>query len=264
MTNVHLAMKGSQSPSFGWDADQRPMRTARWKRVAMWFGLVSATALVTTVVASVITPGLPYRAVRLVQRQFAPRPPVSSSIVDEYVKETRGAEFWDRRPTIFPPSVEYFRTHFAAFDPRHEHPYRQTNFHLWVPDLVHAAPLFAGHPVEVAGAIRDLNILGPPMPNGRIEWIVQLGGVTVEDSGLVYCRSTERIGRQLHAGQIVTASGLVLGTGPIRLANGRLSQATYMACEAIHRPKGQFGRFATYLERHPRAWARLYKRLQTD
>jgi hypothetical protein len=272
---MHLALKRSRSQDFGWQARTVP-RPPLWKRVAMWFGLVSATALVTALVASLVTPGLPYRLARAIQHQFAPRRPLSALIVSDYVRDTREATIWDRPPLIFPPTVSYFRSHFAAFDPRRDHPYRKTRFQLWVPELVHETPVYAGLPVEVAGAIRDANILGPPIlsrrcletghnvatcaKHARVEWVVQLGGITVEHSGLVYCRVTEPIRQHLHAGQIVTASGLVLAAGPIGLQNGQRDQAVYMVCEAIQRPRGVFGRIAHSIENHPRRWAAFLKK----
>lgn len=256
---MHLALK-RRSISYGWEGPRPRLRSPRWKRAAMWFGVVSATALVTALVASAVTPGLPYRVARAVQHHFAPQQPLSRLVVSEYVRQTREAAIWDRRPLIYPPSVAYFENHFMAFDPRHEHAYRKTRFQLWVRELVHEAPIFVGFPVEVAGVIRSLNILGPAMPNRRVEWIVQLGGITVERSGLIYCRVTEPIKRQLYAGDIVTASGLILGAGSIRLMNGQRENGVYMACSAIRQPRGAFGRYARFLEHHPRAWAKITKR----
>lgn len=257
---VNLVLKRARAarPSYGWQVPERPKATW-WKRAAMWFGVVCATALISTLVASAITPGLPYRAARAVADRFRPEPPLAQTVVAGYVQQTREAPFWDRRPLIFPSSVSYFRTHFAALDPRREHPYRKTKFHLWVPQLVHEAPVFAGFPVEVAGVIRELNILSPAMPNRRIEWIVQLGGITVRRSGIVYCRVTEPVRQKLRGGDIVTVSGIVLGTGPIRLVNGQLDQAVYMVCGAMRQPTGSFGRLARYLEQHPRIWSSLYE-----
>jgi hypothetical protein len=271
---MHLALKRSHTRDFGWQT-QPGRRPPLWKRIAMWFGVVSATAMVTALVASVVTPGLPYRVARAVQHHFGPHPPISARIVADYVRQTRETTIWDRPPLIFPPSVSYLRSHFAAFDPRRDHPYRKTRFQLWIPQLVHETPVFVGFPVEVAGEIRDLNVLGPPLirrscveahsiatcaRQARVEWVVQLGGITVNRSGIVYCRVTEPIRRQLHVGEIVTASGLVLGAGAIRLANGQRDQAVYMVCEAIQKPKGQFGRFARFIESHPRRWSAFLKK----
>jgi hypothetical protein len=195
-----------------------------------------------------------------VNRVSPPRPlGVQERIIRTYVSETKDATFWAKPPVIFPPAVRYLHMHFRDFDPRRPHVMRESRFKLWIPELVHLAPSFSGVAVQVVGQIVQYNLLGPvpgrPHRLGGFEWVLQLEPITVED-GLVYCRVTEPLRWHPVRGRIMIARGVVLASGGIDLARGGMENGAYLACSAVA-PAG--GRWARYVETHPREQARIKK-----
>ena len=208
----------------------------------------AVTALVTWLVTPVFTPVDAYRAAREWVRPDPPPPTIAESIVNAYVRQTRDAVIWYRRPTVFPQGAGTMRTQFARFDPRRTHPYREAPFKLVVPTAVTKAPLLAGAPVEVFGRIVAANVLRalkPPL----VEWVLQLAPMSNNTRGIVYCRVTAPLNRGFDAGQHWTASGTIIAVGGIALARGGFTHAAYLACSAVRRPKGDLGRLTRFIER---------------
>jgi hypothetical protein len=155
------------------------------------------------------------------------------------------------------------RRRFVAYDPRRRHPYRRVAQKAWIPDVVHAAPAFAGEDFEIIGRIVSSNLLRPISPRLG-EWIIQLAPLTVE-SGIVYCRVTAPLARRpFPVGQHRVAGGTVIAAGAAELVRGGTENVSYMACSAIGRPYGGLGRFTRFIEAAGIDLVDLYKRARNE
>jgi hypothetical protein len=163
---------------------------------------------------------------------------------------------------MFPQSESLMRERFAESDPRRPHPYRRSALKVWIPDLVHTAPVYAGVPIEVIGRVVEANVFAP-VSEKAIEWILQLAPLTT-DGGLVYCRVTVPLARRVPAGTHVVARGTVVGAGTISLSRGGFADGAYMACSAVGRPYGEMADFTTFLERSGIDVVALHRRARTE
>jgi hypothetical protein len=153
------------------------------------------------------------------------------AIVNEYVQQTRDAQFWGPKPAIYRDSVSYFLRNFDAYDPRRPHTFRETNVRMFIPELVRSTGLIAGLPVTTVGEVVSAEVgLGfPPY----VESVVQLKPITVND-GLVYCRVTTSADRRFHLHELLLARGIVIAGGNVPLMTGRgYAPTAYMVCSAV-------------------------------
>lgn len=205
-----------------------------------WIRIGVAAAL-GALVASFIVPGWPYRTIDALKEALEtppPKPTVRDLIVNDYVRQTRSGTWWAAKPTIFPQSVALMRKDFKQFDPRRPHKFRPAPI-VYVPDAVHATPVFAGHHIALVGQIETSNVMTTPDRRGT-EWLLQMRPL-LEKEGLVYCRITLPTGERPDAGEYRVVNGVLLAAGTMSLVRGGFANGAYMACSGWRQPKGPIG-----------------------
>jgi hypothetical protein len=163
-------------------------------------------------------------------------PSPSDRVVDEYVKQVRKAIPWVRSPTIYHPSVDYFRDHFAELDPERPHAFPRVDKYPMVSifDLATGGPLLVGRQIMVAGNIRGTPTLVTPTKTPFVgSHAVFIRDDSIARAGL-FCRVPLKMPIDFADGDRVTVSGVLLADGANERMDGRgTAPISYMACSSI-------------------------------
>lgn len=165
---------------------------------------------------------------------FDDDPSPSDIAVDEYVRVVRRATAWERPPTIYGPSVSYFKKHFAAMDPdrHHDFPDVRTLQPAALMDLAVGAPLFAGRPILISGPLAETPTVVTPGRRGTVSWAFVVRDPDLENA-VVLARVPVRTPLTLDRGQRVSISGIVMADGAARYGDSVLTRVVYIAGSSI-------------------------------
>jgi hypothetical protein len=165
-------------------------------------------------------------------------PSTAERVVDEYVSFTRNrALAWERPPTIYEPSVQFFKHHFAALDPRRQHEFIpiKPRRAVAIQELADHAPLYAGRIVPVRGRLSFKSVVAAEPT--AVSWAFQMRKPGIRDTGLI-CRVPwdPSLKPDYVPGDTVLAEGVVLAQGGGERADGKGSaRVVYMACLSVAR-----------------------------
>jgi hypothetical protein len=199
-------------------------------------GYASSRAWVALVVAAGV---IGAAGTLLVQRQRADeaqRPERAEAVVGGYVSFTRQrAMDWLRDPTVHRPSVEYFRRHFPALDPRRPHKFDLSDAKVLVdvPTLVQRAPEFSGVLLQVRGALASSSAVAAY--RRAISWAFILHDPEVEGM-IAVCRVPLARGEEsaFQPGDTIHATGVLLADGGVLRADRAGSlRVAYVACASV-------------------------------
>lgn len=162
------------------------------------------------------------------------KPTRAERIVPRFVRETKRIMPWQQPPTIFAPSVTYFRRHFRALDPERTHPVSIANVKavVDVPTIAERPANLQGNLIAVRGLLGDKK---EAAAYGSVtSWAYMLYH-RVRDRAIVVCRAPEetRAERRLEFGKPVYAIGVLLAEGSTMGKDGKPIHTLYMVCSAL-------------------------------
>jgi hypothetical protein len=159
-------------------------------------------------------------------------------VTDEYVQTTRHAVEWTRSPTIYEPSVAFFRSHFDWFDPARPHRYDLSRIQARadIPSLAIRGPEIAGAMVDVVGTLAQMPTQ-ITVYNRTTNWAFFLKQPKTGRL-LAVCRVPLKTGEEAgyEVGDVIHAVGVLLADGSIQRLDGNgEDRLSYLACSSIAR-----------------------------
>lgn len=200
--------------------------------MTFWGTLAVLWALLSPQLGAAILP--PETLRDAVREVFDEDPSRSDRRVDDYVGDVRRATAWERAPTIYQPSVAYFKQHFDGLDPdrHHDFPDIRRLEPTSISQLAVAAPVFAGRPVLVSGFLDgDPTVVTSGDPDTlSVAFAIHDPAVA---NVIILARVPVDGYPTLANGDRVSVSGLVIGDGAARYVNDRLTRVVYIAGSSI-------------------------------
>jgi hypothetical protein len=206
---------------------------ARGRSKLITVGIVTWAVLTSWMGAALLPP---HKVTGWFHSAFGHKPSRAERTVDDVVAVARDATTWMHPPTVYGPSVAYFKNHFAELDPSRGHPFPAVGTLpvLGLPDLAQSGILAAGAPLMLAGDVASAPTVITPMTKSTLSW-----AITIKDSQaprtIAMCRVPLGLaGMTFAQGDRVTIAGLVIADGGATRFDGRGSEHIfYLACSAI-------------------------------
>lgn len=248
---------------------------------------VTVVAIIGATAAATITTGRLDSAADWVGGLFSGGGPTRSeaeTVTGKVFENVRRGEFWEGRPTLYPPSKRYLIEHFKEYDPREPHgSYLLPQDPVLSPSqLAVAAPVYAGNRVTILGRVRTDTVGGFLPTKSHIR--MRKGGSKVSAPNATYIAQISGPGNKrgdplvaveyaapalppFPPGQWIVVVGVPIARGGIKLNVGGFVSGVYMVAgsiepvrgprsvfRAVHRLEAKLNRARKSCQPHPDTW----------
>lgn len=159
-----------------------------------------------------------------------------AATISKYVWVASHKLAWVKPPTIYKPSADLMRRHFADFDPYAIHRFdaAKSIARADLPALQERAPQLAGIPVTIEGTYDGATLIeaGP----GASSWALYIHDARAPRTQLVCRLPADANGPPFSPKDWVLVQGVLLADGGVARQDGRgMDRVFYMACSAATR-----------------------------